>query len=527
MKDYIYRALENHPLMDVHQIMQKLPMEFRDQAKVNAEIYYNSDLFAQFYITNSRRPRWATKAYSVNFVENSDNGQLGRVNYSHFWDYIEEGEDISYLGPELREWQSEALEKWGNGGYRAIVEAVTGAGKTGLAVVAAYQAIEEGFNVLVVVPGTPLMRQWYDVLNEQLDAVVVGLVGDGKNGTFHDCHVLVSTIQSINNIDLGGPDAKYLLIADEVHGYGSPVWSTWLPPRCSRRLGLTATLERSDDGVNSRLIPYFGESFVGCDYPRAYRDGLLADVYVALVPVDLQPDERVQYDQHSKQVSRLQHQLEEFHGLDSSDYGEFMANVEMLKRSGNRDESIAASRYLNAVNKRRELLSGCIGKVEAVTVFGKALQHSNAALVFTGTKAMAKVSCQALISVGVRAQSIDSDVEKNLRPEILSGLTDGSIKAVCAPLVLDQGIDVPNVDMGLVLSASRTRRQMIQRIGRIIRLKEDGRAGIFTICYVRNSVEDPKVGVHAKFLSEIQDVALEVCDVEMDRFEETVRHWRR
>ena len=45
--------------------------------------------------------------------------------------------------------------------------------------------------------------------------------------------------------------------------------------------------------------------------------------------------------------------------------------------------------------------------------------------------------------------------------------------------MLDEGIDVPDANLGVVMSASRTRRQMIQRMGRILRRKRPGVAAAF------------------------------------------------
>jgi RNA polymerase primary sigma factor len=45
-----------------------------------------------------------------------------------------------------------------------------------------------------------------------------------------------------------------------------------------------------------------------------------------------------------------------------------------------------------------------------------------------------------------------------------------------APRILDEGIDVPAADLGIIVGASNSRRQMIQRTGRVLRTKDD-RAG--------------------------------------------------
>jgi RNA polymerase primary sigma factor len=73
--------------------------------------------------------------------------------------------------------------------------------------------------------------------------------------------------------------------------------------------------------------------------------------------------------------------------------------------------------------------------------------------------------------------------------------------------VLDEGIDVPETDVGVIVAGSRNRRQMIHRMGRIIRPNRDGRAATFLILYVRDTFEDSDPGAHTTFLDEIVDLA--------------------
>ncbi len=62
----------------------------------------------------------------------------------------------------------------------------------------------------------------------------------------------------------------------------------------------------------------------------------------------------------------------------------------------------------------------------------------------------------------------------------------------------------------MILAANQSRRQMIQRMGRIIRPKAGGRLASFIILYVRGTSEDPDKGAHEGFLEEITGVADDV-----------------
>jgi hypothetical protein len=51
---------------------------------------------------------------------------------------------------------------------------------------------------------------------------------------------------------------------------------------------------------------------------------------------------------------------------------------------------------------------------------------------------------------------------------------------------------------------------MIQRMGRIMRRKPDGRRARFAVLFVEGTIEDPARGAHEGFLTEITDVADDV-----------------
>ena len=108
---------------------------------------------------------------------------------------------------------------------------------------------------------------------------------------------------------------------------------------------------------------------------------------------------------------------------------------------------------------------------------------------------------------GLEAAAIHSHLDGDDRRTVLTRFGAGTLRVVTAPQVLDEGIDVPAADLAVILAASRSRRQMIQRMGRVLRRKSDGRAARFVIIFVAGTVEDPALGAHEGFLDEITSVA--------------------
>ncbi len=129
---------------------------------------------------------------------------------------------------------------------------------------------------------------------------------------------------------------------------------------------------------------------------------------------------------------------------------------------------------------------------------------------FTQSIAAAERAASQLRADGLRAATVHSGLDLRMRRSVLSRFASGELQTVAAPQVLDEGIDVPAADVAVILAASRSRRQMVQRMGRVLRRKPDGRRARFVIVSVEGTIEDPASGAHESFLDEVTDVADEV-----------------
>lgn len=430
-----------------------------------------------------------------------------------------------YIGPELRSWQRDALEKWSRAGECGIVEAVTGTGKTAVGIAAIAEAAAVGRRAVVLVPTIGLQRQWVRALSQGLDGVRVGSVGGGSRDSWRTSDVIVSTVNSaVDRPWLADQDP--LLVADEVHRYGALTFATALAPTYRTRLGLTATLQRSDDGVEEILLPYFGRTIEGCSYRRAYDDGILAPVRVALVGVDFTPTEQAEFDQYEEDFSRAWRALVTKWGVDDSTFGNLMADASRLAAGDGDPSSIGTARwFLKSFANRRELLAGCRNKASFVESIAKVVPYAQRTLVFSDQIDTAQAAADVLVARGLRAIALTSETSPADRESVMEQFREGEHDALCAPRILDEGIDVPAVDFAAVLAASKTRRQMIQRVGRIIRPKPDGRDAVFAIAYVKGTGEDPARGGHVAFLEEFLEVAQEVRTVDVDSAAPLLASW--
>jgi superfamily II DNA or RNA helicase len=409
---------------------------------------------------------------------------------------------------ELYRWQHDALVSWLRCGRRGVIEAVTGSGKTDIAIAAAADSLRRGRFVLVVVPSRVLMEQWHGRLTAAFPDARIGRLGDSGTDRPTTCDVLVATRHSAaarKPVPPGGGGG--LLIADECHGLGGRTLRRAMLRQYDERLGLTATLERSDDGVTELLVPYFGGICHRYGFEQAIDDGVCARPRVALVGVELSIEERAEYTATEQQLVNARHHLRQVHGMPLDPFGDFLAAVAHLAERDAGADGRAAREYLDAFSKRREIVARSSGKYELLGHLANAIRDAQGALVFTETVRAANHAINRLDPL-VSIDLITGSTARRQRREILDDLRDRTLDAVAAPRVLDEGVDVPDANLGIVMSASRTRRQMIQRMGRILRRKQPGVAARFVIMFARDTVEDPTSRIERDgFLDEIERIS--------------------
>ncbi|WP_130280036.1 DEAD/DEAH box helicase [Microcella alkaliphila] len=163
---------------------------------------------------------------------------------------------------------------------------------------------------------------------------------------------------------------------------------------------------------------------------------------------------------------------------------------------------------MSAFSARRKLRAEAAQKEDFVRQLGPAIAELGGTLVFSETIDGAYRLAHGL-SKDTTARPLTSDLKPAERADLLRHFGAGRLKAICTPRVLDEGVDVPESEAAIVVATSSTRRQLIQRMGRVIRLKKDGRAAKLVTLYVRGTGEDPANGGHEGFLDAVMPHAEE------------------
>lgn len=398
----------------------------------------------------------------------------------------------SEVNPHLWTWQAEALDAWHQSECRGVVEAVTGAGKTMIGITAAFEAFRQGIKVLVLVPTAELQSQWQRRLMETLPQADVGTLGNGRRDSLGACDILVAIINSATRAELLKEHSDGLLIADECHRYAAKSFSKALRSDFRYRLGLTATYQRPDKANTAVLDPYFGGVVFQMWYERALRDGVIAEFDIAFVGIGLTDSERGEYQVASSAISKLGMSLKNKLNLQEASFDQFMVAIQTFAKKKNDPSPIVfmARKYLDAVVKRQQVLTNAKNKMKILEGIAPVIAESKGSLIFSQTVDSSSQAALLLQRAGIETKAVSSASKPHERRGAMQQFANGFAKVLCAPRILDEGIDVPDSDLAVVLSGSKQPRQTIQRLGRIIRRKDDGRHGRFVVLYAINTIED-------------------------------------
>jgi superfamily II DNA or RNA helicase len=366
----------------------------------------------------------------------------------------------SRVALEPRPYQTEALNAWRRAGLRGVVVLPTGAGKTAVAV----RAMERvGRDTLVVVPTLALLKQWYSVLHDAFGASVsIGLLGGG----YHEItSVTVTTYDSAYIHAERYGDRFGFVIYDEVHHLPAPknavISRMLLAPYA---LGLTATPERPDGG--HELLPELAGPIVYRRDPDDLAGTYLAPYETVRIPIELTAHERHEYAE-SEAVYRDFLRKHRLPMRSPEDWQRFIL-VAATSHSGGREA-------LQAARRRREIQANATRK--GATLETLLRRHwDDRCIVFT--KSVEEVYA---LSKRFLIPGITYETPARERKEILDRFREGRYRAVIASDVLNEGVDVPEAGVAIILAGSASRREYVQRLGRILRPREGKRAILYEL----------------------------------------------
>lgn len=420
-----------------------------------------------------------------------------------------------HLGGPLWSWQEHCAGEWWERGGRGIAKVVTGAGKTvlGLNLIARLYGLDrysgERPLTLIVVPTLALVDQWRaDVIRVLgLPPEHVGVYSGSQKDDHRKVDVMLlpapSAARRLRTLTF---ERDTFLIADECHRLGSPVNSRIFEQEYTYTLGLSATPERrSDFGFEEVLVPSLGEVFFEYTHADAVRDGILARFSIHQVLTQLGPDEAAEYQRVTDDIRTLLEVLKQRYPRLAHSGDDFFRVLGGLNRK-EQDEDI--DRFTALANTRKDILHGSKRKQEALWhVLQRHHGEGGRTLIFHERIQYADAIYHGLVERGHRVVRYHTGLTSTERDEALKQFRRGAAEILVACRALDEGLDVPSVDLSIDVAATSSSRQHIQRSGRVLRNSGDGGTALIALIRVEE-LEDETLDAPA--LEGLRDAADEI-----------------
>ncbi len=371
----------------------------------------------------------------------------------------------------LRPYQREVINNWVKNDFQGVVSFATGAGKT-ITAIAAIKRWREEFDkrvAIILVPSVRLQKQWLSEIKKidgfnGVDITLVGGIGKNehwnkslRDATANKRHTEDGIVIAVNDtartpafyerVQWGG---HVLLIADEMHKLGAPSHRDFLDSATTGAvLGLSATPQRFNDDENDFLREFFGEELKPViDISAAQDMGVLVPYTYFYETVQLTEDEKEEYDELTRKIGPAI-------GKDT-DNG-----------------------YLTVLlAKRAKVLKSASAKVPvAERIIRTQYIEGDFWVVFCDDKDQLDLIKNCITDL--HPLSIYSGMPGSEDETIKLYESRGGILLTIH--MFDEGIDIPAIDHALIVASSQSRREFIQRRGRVLRVNKLSAKGLAEI----------------------------------------------
>ncbi|MEV6523588.1 DNA repair helicase XPB [Longispora sp. NPDC051575] len=364
-------------------------------------------------------------------------------------------------GWHLRPYQQEAVDGFWAGGSGVVV-LPCGAGKT---IVGAAAMAHASATTLILVTNTVAGRQWKRELIART-SLTEDEIGEYSGEKKEIRPVTIATYQvlttrrngAFSHLDLFSARDWGLVIYDEVHLLPAPMFRFTADLQARRRLGLTATLVR-EDGREGDVFSLIGPKRYDAPWRDIENQGWIAPADCCEVRVTLTDHERMTY-----------------------------ATAEAEERYR---MAATAKTKLPVVRKLIEKHAG-----EPVLVIGAYLDQLDH------------------LAAELDAPVIEGKTSNKERERLFDLFRKGELKVLVVSKVANFSIDLPEASIAIQVSGTfGSRQEEAQRLGRVLRPKQDGRQAHFYTVVSRDTVDAEYAAHRQRFLAE-QGYAYTIIDAD-------------
>jgi len=351
--------------------------------------------------------------------------------------------NITLKNFEMRDYQINSIKSWIsdiNAIGAGVVKAPTGSGKSVIAIISALEMLKNKPNskIIYAVNSTTLLKQFQSFAKkEDLDfALVSGEVNELQKGEKSDFIAL--SVSYYYNQKKKGQNQKLkeiinnadLIIVDEAHHTpANIIKSLLLDAPNSIRLGLTATPLR-EDGRDLEITGLLGKISYSINYTELVKNNYLVPIeYIQFIP------------KISEKIAN-KIQLVKQYFADQPFAKEYSAILKIFENSPFTNKQI-------------------IEKIKSLNKYP--------ALVIVRRISVAQKLSELLNENGIVSDWISSKTDLNERITKIEALKNSKLQVLISTSLADEGLDIPNLAMVVLLSQGKSRIKLIQRIGRVMR----------------------------------------------------------
>lgn len=364
-------------------------------------------------------------------------------------------------GWKLRDYQNLAVEKFAQGGSGVVV-LPCGAGKTlvGAAAMARFDT-----NTLILVTNTVAARQWREELLSRTDLLEQD-IAEYSGSSKQLAPVTIATYQILTtkrkgefaHLELLNARDWGLIIYDEVHLLPAPIFKMTADLQARRRLGLTATLVR-EDGRESDVFSLIGPKRFDAPWKDIEAQGYIAPAKCFEIRISLPDEERMNY------------------AISDAD---------------------ARFRIAATAKAKLPMLRKLLEKhpAEPTLIIGQYLDQIEE------------------VSQALSIPKLTGETPVDEREKLFKDFRSGKLPALVVSKVANFSIDLPEASLAIQISGSfGSRQEEAQRLGRLLRPKQDGRTALFYTLIARDTVEQDFAQNRQRFLAE-QGYSYEIMNAE-------------
>ncbi len=364
-------------------------------------------------------------------------------------------------GWKLRDYQNLAVEKFAQGGSGVVV-LPCGAGKTlvGAAAMARFDT-----NTLILVTNTVAARQWREELLSRTDLLEQD-IAEYSGSSKQLAPVTIATYQILTtkrkgefaHLELLNARDWGLIVYDEVHLLPAPIFKMTADLQARRRLGLTATLVR-EDGRESDVFSLIGPKRFDAPWKDIEAQGYIAPAKCFEIRISLPDEERMNY------------------AISDAD---------------------ARFRIAATAKAKLPMLRKLLDKhpAEPTLIIGQYLDQIEE------------------VSQALSIPKLTGETPVDEREKLFKDFRSGKLPALVVSKVANFSIDLPEASLAIQISGSfGSRQEEAQRLGRLLRPKQDGRTALFYTLIARDTVEQDFAQNRQRFLAE-QGYSYEIMNAE-------------